>query len=151
MCSPRIIRRADPRRQGNAGLGIAIAFFTASGWNVSVPLTDSQAYDLVVDDGEGLKRVWVRTTTCLGTSGRYYLLNLRTVSGLGRGLGMGKVKPFDAAAVGLLFVACGDGSLFVIPSSTVAAKCQLQLGPKWAPFRVAWDGEHHADDFDWSG
>lgn len=51
---------------------------------------------------------------------------------------MGKVKPFDATLVDLLFVACSDGALFRIPSAAVAATCQIQLGPKWAPYRVGW-------------
>jgi len=106
---------------------------------VSVPLTDSQPYDLIVDDGERLRRMWVRTTTlCRSSPGKYFLLNLRTVSGLGRGLGMGKVKLFDPTLVDLLFVACGDGSLFLIPADAVAATSQLQLGPKWAAYRVDW-------------
>lgn len=30
------------------------------GWDVSIPLTESAAYDLVVDDGSGLHRVQVK-------------------------------------------------------------------------------------------
>ena len=35
----------------------AIATFTAMGYDVSIPLTESAAYDLVVDDGQQLARV----------------------------------------------------------------------------------------------
>ena len=147
MRSPGITRQTNTRRQGDAGVGLAIAWFTSRGWTVSIPLTDSQAYDLVADDGHRLQRVWVRTTTCVGSSpGRYYLLNLRTISGLGRGLGMGTVKRFDAGAVDVLFVACADGSLFLIPAPAVAATCQLQLGPKWERFRVAWPSPDQATE-----
>lgn len=76
------------------------------------------------------------------------MLNLRTVSGLGRGLGMGKVRLFDAALVDELFVACGDGRLFRIPSAEVAARNELSLGPKWARFEVDWTFGARAPDED---
>ena len=38
----------------------AIATFTKFGYEVAVPLTESAAYDLVVDTGKGLQRVQVR-------------------------------------------------------------------------------------------
>src|SRR5215208_8045856 len=41
----------------------AIASFTAFGLDVLVPLTESAAYDLVVDDGRGLHRVQCKFTS----------------------------------------------------------------------------------------
>lgn len=43
-------KHANPRKQGNAGLGIAIAYFSRIGVDVAIPLTDTQRYDLVIDD-----------------------------------------------------------------------------------------------------
>ncbi|HEY3238800.1 MAG TPA: hypothetical protein VGL92_04490, partial [Acidimicrobiia bacterium] len=37
-------RHANPRVQGNAGLGIAIAYFSRIGVPVAIPLTDPQRY-----------------------------------------------------------------------------------------------------------
>ena len=54
---------ANPRRQGNAGLGIAIAYFSRVGAEVAIPLTDTQRYDLIIENGSGLERVQVKTTT----------------------------------------------------------------------------------------
>jgi len=51
---------------------------------------------------------------------------------------MGKVRLFDPVAVDELFVACGDGRLFRIPSSAVRARSMLSLGPKWKRFEVSW-------------
>jgi PD-(D/E)XK endonuclease len=45
------------QRKGDVATARAIATFTAMGFDVSIPLTESAAYDLVVDDGEGLARV----------------------------------------------------------------------------------------------
>lgn len=41
----------------------AIATFTKLGFDVSIPLTESAAYDLVIDSPEGLKRIQVRFTS----------------------------------------------------------------------------------------
>ena len=35
-------------KQGNAGLGKAIAYFTINGYGVCIPLTDSEDWDLIV-------------------------------------------------------------------------------------------------------
>src|SRR5207244_773124 len=37
----------NPRKQGNAGLGIAIAYLSRIGVEVAIPLTDTQRYDLI--------------------------------------------------------------------------------------------------------
>ena len=39
----------NSKKQGDAGLGIAIEYFTTKGYCVCIPLTDSQEYDLVVE------------------------------------------------------------------------------------------------------
>ena len=61
----------NTKKQGNWGLGQAIAYFTAKGLSVSIPLTDSQTYDLIVDDGTSLKRVQVKSSTNKCSSGAY--------------------------------------------------------------------------------
>jgi hypothetical protein len=63
--------RANPRGQGLLGVTDAIAFFGSRGWPVSVPLIDSQPYDLIVDDAGTLHRVQVETTTCRSRSGAF--------------------------------------------------------------------------------
>ena len=45
------------QRKGDIATTRAIATFTAMGFEVSIPVTESAAYDLVVDDGEALRRV----------------------------------------------------------------------------------------------
>ena len=48
------IRRRNPRHQGDIGVGAAIEHFATAGHRVFVPLSESQRYALVVDDGTGL-------------------------------------------------------------------------------------------------
>lgn len=51
------------QRKGDYAVTRAIAGFTALGMDVSLPITESAAYDLVVDDNNQLKRVQVRYTS----------------------------------------------------------------------------------------
>ena len=59
----------NSKKQGDAGLGQAIAYFTMKGYDVALPLTDSADWDLIVEiDGE-LKRVQVKTSSQIEESG----------------------------------------------------------------------------------
>ena len=40
----------NTKEQGNIGLGVAIQYFTQNLYTVSLPLNDSQDYDLIVED-----------------------------------------------------------------------------------------------------
>ena len=48
------------QRKGDVATAQAVATFTELGYDVSIPLTESARYDLVVDDGSGLHRVQVK-------------------------------------------------------------------------------------------
>ena len=53
----------ETQRKGDIAVTFAAATFTRLGYDVSIPITESAAYDLVVDDGIGLHRVQVRFTS----------------------------------------------------------------------------------------
>ncbi len=99
--------------KGNAGLGAAIAFFTARGNTVSVPLTDSQEYDLIVDEGGSLAKVQVKITT-RQRKGAFEVW----LRGNGGGCRSNNytMKPFDWQEIDYVFVLCGDGSQWLIPA-----------------------------------
>ena len=126
------IRRRNPRHQGDIGLGAAIAWFSSQGYRILVPLSESQAYDLVIDDGSGPLRVQVKTTTFRGRYGRF-VVSIETAGG---NQSFHTRKPFDNTASDLLFVLADDGNQYVIPCSAIQAKRALSLGEKWARFRV---------------
>lgn len=46
----------NTKRRGAVGLGAAVAYFTKLGYIVSIPLNDSQDYDLIIDDGSKLEK-----------------------------------------------------------------------------------------------
>lgn len=59
----------NSKKQGDFGLAKAIAWFAEQGYTVSLPLTDSQDYDLVVDMDGVLSRVQVKTGTQVSKNG----------------------------------------------------------------------------------
>ncbi len=59
------------KEKGNSGLGMAIAYFTTNGYTVSIPLNDTQDYDLVVEKGGVLKSVKVKATGCKTSRGNF--------------------------------------------------------------------------------
>lgn len=124
------IRRARTKDQGEVGLADAIAWFARKGWTVSIPLVDNQGYDLVVDDGGGLHRVQVKTSTCRTPSGGW-AVELRTNGG---NRSRSTSTPFDARSCDLLYVLTDDGR-WLIPTGRITARTSLVVGEKWADFR----------------
>jgi hypothetical protein len=52
--------RRVTQKKGDIGVTQAIATFTRMGYDVAIPITESAAYDLIIDDGDRLYRVQVR-------------------------------------------------------------------------------------------
>jgi hypothetical protein len=127
----RTIRRANPRLQGLVGLGAAIAHFCEEGWAVSLPLNDSQAYDLIVDDGAQLLRVQVKTTTFRNPAGNY-VCRLETAGG---NQSFHTRKPFDHASSDLLFILTDGGAVYLIPCADFTNTNSITLTDKYDRYR----------------
>lgn len=113
----------DTRRNiGNADLAMAIAYFGSNGYTVSVPLNDTQDYDLVVDMGGDLKKVQVKATNSKHSANSYSLL-LKTVSGTTRKV----YKTVVDTDIDYLFCLCGDGTMFLIPKEEIKNRNTLCL------------------------
>lgn len=124
----------NTKKQGDAGLGLAIAWFSCNSETVCIPLTDSQDYDLVVDFGDGeLKKVQVKTTSFLSPYG-VYIVGI-SVQG-GNRSGKSTCKEFDNTKVDFIFVVTGDGGHYLIPSVYITAKRCICLGAKFSKYRV---------------
>lgn len=130
---PGTIWRRNPRDQGLIGLTDALAWFGAQGWNVCVPLIDNQPYDLVVDDGTGLKKVQVKTTTYQRTRG-IYCVSLCTNGG---NQSFHTRKTFEPTSCDLLYVLTDARTRYLIPTSAITAKTSLSLGGAWSPIGSA--------------
>lgn len=121
----------NPRKQGNAGLGIAIAYLTRLGVDVAIPLTDTQRYDLVIVHDEGMERVQVKTTTM--RQGNSYFVGLATIGG---NKTQTKARKFDPTDYEWLFVVCGDATAYMIPSLTITTGTTLLLSRRYERYRL---------------
>lgn len=99
------------KQKGRAGISLAIAYFGSNGYTVSVPLNDTQNYDLVVEK-DGL----FQAVQCKFGGGTIadnpdaYGCGLRTIGA--KGTYHGTVKN---SGVDLLFCLRPDGVMYLIP------------------------------------
>ncbi|MBW3545144.1 MAG: hypothetical protein KY428_06010 [Bacteroidetes bacterium] len=126
--------RTKTTKQGDAGVGSAIAYFTSLGKTVSIPLSDSQEYDLVVDEDGRLKKVQVKTTYSK-PRGTYYYLRLSLRGGNWSG-GKGTEVPFEKTLVDYLYVLTEDGSTWLIPSDQVGGAYGISLSKKYDNYKI---------------
>jgi hypothetical protein len=124
---------ANPRKQGNAGLGIAIAYLSRIGVEVAIPLTDTQRYDLIIVHDGGMERVQVKTTTMRDARYGHYRV---TVQSIGRNNTGTVRRKFDQADYEWLFVVCGDACCYMIPSSEITARTVFFLTRRYDPYML---------------
>ena len=117
------------RNIGNAGLSMAIAYFGSNGYTVSIPLNDTQDYDLVVDFNGELKKIQVKASGYKSTNDSFQV-QLKTVSGTTR-------KPYKTVKetnIDYLFCLCGDGTMYLIPKDCIKNKNTLNLSKQKSKF-----------------
>ncbi|CAN5144466.1 hypothetical protein BH11PAT3_BH11PAT3_0800 [soil metagenome] len=105
------------QRKGDTAVAQALATFTKYGYDVSIPLTESAPYDLIVDTGKGLKKVQVKFA-----SGKE--VGLRRVHSNSQGYVV--KKPLEDT-FDWLYVLSGSGEEFLIPYSLAGRNC---INPK---------------------
>lgn len=113
----------NTRYQGNAGLGAAIAYYTMIGYDVSLPLTDSTYYDLIIDDGDRLYKVQCKTASYKSPYGSYVV----TMATQGGNQSYNYVKAFDASRLDFVFILTSDGRWYNIPSEAANVSTKLTL------------------------
>ncbi len=119
----------NTKKQGDMGLGAAIFYFTTIGQTVAIPLTDSQDYDLIVDIGNSLKKVQVKSCSF---KRKYYEVNL-SIKG-GNRTSKGTLKRFINTNCDYLFIITENLEKYLIPTKNLVAKCNLVLGPKYRKY-----------------
>lgn len=125
------MRTLNTKKQGDIGLGIAISYFVSSGKTVSIPLTDSQEYDLVVDYDGILKKVQVKTSR-FQRNGEYEVM-MKTCGG---NQSSSTMKIFDGTKVDLLFIYTDNGDRYLIPTNSDTPKHSLRLGKKMQVYKI---------------
>ncbi len=122
----------NTKKQGDLGVGRAISYFTGLGLTVSIPISDSQDYDLVVDFGNcELKSVQVKTSRCLTDRG-LYKVEVRTLGGNQSWSRV--VKTVSQTKVDYLWVSTPESD-YLMPKSKVP-EVSLLLGKKYNEFKV---------------
>lgn len=112
----------NPKKQGEIGLALAIAYFTKVGYIVSIPLCDNQDYDLIVDNGT-LSKVQVKTTKYKSKYNNY-IVALRTCGG---NSSRTTRKMFDNSLTDLVFIVTNSGEQYLIPSKHICSVNSISL------------------------
>lgn len=112
----------NTKQKGNIGIGAAIAYFSKIGWTVSTPLTDSQDYDIIVDDGDFLYKVQVKYVAAKAPSGNY-TIPLRSISGTTKT----EYKTVIDSYIDYLFVVDAEYNWYLFPISAVTNKSTLTI------------------------
>ncbi len=116
---------------GNSSLGIAISYFTSQGYTVSIPLNDTQDYDLIVDIQNKLYRVQVKGTKCKTKFG-VFQTSLRSFGGT-----LGKVyKKVKDTNVELIFIVTSNKELYLIPKDEISNDNSINLGKKYQKYHL---------------
>ncbi len=127
---------SSTRKQGDAGLGRAISYFTRNGYTVAIPLTDSQDYDLIVEIDGHLKKVQVKTGTMfLGKKKDIPVVYAVTNGGNQTGKGKSKLIPDQHWDLLFCWHIVADVT-YLIPKEEITSKNQINLGKTYAKFEV---------------
>lgn len=120
--------------QGNIGLGKAIEYFTSNQIPISIPLNDTQSYDLIADFNGKLQRVQVKTSRFSTTDGKSYTVQLRNCGG--NRTGKARVVKFDNTKCDYLFIYTGDDKSYLIPTCEIKCKNSIKVGLKYIKYEV---------------
>lgn len=121
------------QQKGNYGMASAIEYCASQGWTVSIPLTDTQSYDIIADIDGKLCKIQVKYTASKSNKGSWIAELKRTSI---RKSTATVIHRFDHSAVDYLFILAGDGSRWMIPTSAVDAGCAIWLGEKYKGYKV---------------
>lgn len=119
------------KEKGNTGLGIAIAYYTSNGYIVSIPLNDTQDYDLIVDKDNKIRRVQVKATACKTKYGNYQVA-LKSCGGTN-----GKTyKTIINTNIDEVFILTDNIEIYIIPSEKINNYSTLNLCEKYRKYKV---------------
>ena len=124
------LSHSNSKKQGNVGIGKCIAWATEQGFIVSIPLTDSQDYDLIVDNGV-LNKIQVKTTRY--KKKKHFVVNL-SVKGGNRSCNT--VKFFNNTTTDFLFVITESGDSYYIPCNIITQLNELTLTPEYDKYKI---------------
>lgn len=119
------------KEKGNSSLGIAIAYYSSNGYTVSIPLNDTQDYDLIVDKDNNLIKVQVKSSACKTKYGNYQVA-LKSCGGT-KG---NTYKTVIETNVDEVFVLLENLEMYIIPTKEIKNKSTLNICNKYNKYRV---------------
>ena len=121
----------NTKQFGNVAIGKAINYFLSKGYIVSIPINDSQSYDLIVDFNNNLNKIQVKMTS-QKSEYNIFIVDLRSTGG---NRSRNTAKLFDNKSCDYVFVCTTDNQLFLIPSDK-CNKHSLSLGEKVKDYKL---------------
>lgn len=119
------------KEKGNSALGIAIAYFSTNGYIVSIPLNDTQDYDLIVDKNNKVEKIQVKSTGCITKYGKYQVA-LKNCGGT-----KGKMyKTVIETNIDKVFIVDKEKNMYLIPKDLIENKLTINLCEKYSKFKV---------------
>ena len=119
------------KEKGNAGLSLAIGYYGSNGYTVSLPLNDTQDYDLIVGKDQKLYKVQVKATSQRSSQG-YSIVSVSSSGGTN-----GQVyKTVSDTDIDILFVVTELCEFYEIPIEEIYQSRTINLGPDKQTFRV---------------
>ena len=119
------------KEKGNSALGIAIAYFSTNGYVVSIPLNDTQDYDLIVDKNNIMEKIQVKSTGCVTKYGNYQVA-LKSCGGT-RG---STYKTVVETNIDKIFIVDQLKNMFFIPRNEIDNKSTINLCEKYNKYKV---------------
>lgn len=119
------------KEKGNTGLGIAIAYYTSNGYIVSIPLNDTQDYDLIVDKDNKITKIQVKATSCKTKYGIYQVA-LKSSGGT-----KGKTyKTLIDTKVDDVFIVTDALDIYILPIDKIENRATINLCDKYKAYKV---------------
>lgn len=120
----------NTQEKGNIGLGEAINYFCKNNYTVSIPLNDTQKYDLVIEKEGKLYTVQVKYTTF--KSRNNYQVSLRSCGGTNGAVYCRVIE----TQVDYLFLVTKDNDQYFIPIKDINNRSTINLCEKYKDYKV---------------
>lgn len=119
------------KEKGNSSLGIAIAYYASNGYIVSIPLNDTQDYDLIVDKDNLLKKIQVKSSSCKTKYGNYQVA-LKSCGGT-----KGKTyKTVVETDIDEVFILLENLEMYIIPAKEIKNKSTITMCDRYSKYKV---------------
>jgi hypothetical protein len=136
--------RMDNKHKGNLAIASAIKCFVSAGYTVSLPLSDTAKYDLVVERDGAFQAVQCKYVGHERSQGIYSVPLY--VCGGNRSAGNRRTR-YQEGDFDILFVLCANDRTYAIPFQEMVGQTTINVGreskwSKWEQYCVPSAGDH---------